>query len=219
MRGRIGWLLALLLGAPGCGAPPTPTPVAPLSRSTTQPTPSGDAGVPAPPPTGFLRVETDPPGAMISLDGTPLGISPVEAPVPAGRHVLDFAFGPGRFPQRRVTVEPGERRALHVPLREQRIDPQAAAQQREATHVGAQLEALRPALLQCLRTWYGRRPGRYHWVVRVDVEDGQGSLTVLEPSTAETSIRLCMTRRVEAMDVWETFRSYTQQHDLTYDVR
>jgi hypothetical protein len=71
-----------------------------------------------------LRIETDPPGGMITVDGVPRGAAPIDIPgLPIGRHVEVRASSPGRRdvnqripigadnlrPQVRLTFPPAQR--------------------------------------------------------------------------------------------------------------
>jgi formylglycine-generating enzyme required for sulfatase activity len=62
--------------------------------------------------TGELAVESDPPGARVSAGETELGVTPLAATLPAGRHVLEVTLA-GRKPWRgEVNIVPGEHLAL-----------------------------------------------------------------------------------------------------------
>ncbi len=55
---------------------------------------------------GTLQVESDPPGAIISVDGVVVGHTPVELPVKAGEHQLEVQLG-GSAVSRKVKIEKG----------------------------------------------------------------------------------------------------------------
>ncbi|MCB9535547.1 MAG: PEGA domain-containing protein [Myxococcales bacterium] len=219
-------LLFVALGAAplaGCGGAerPAATTAAP---PVTAPIPDApDAPAPPPPaPTpageGVLHVTTDPAGAMVSVDGRPVGASPVEVTLPAGAHVLTFALANLAFPPRPVDIAADTRVELVVPLRRAAPEAAVAAAQDEATRVATAFDGLRPALLGCLRAHFGGRPGHHHWHVRLKVADGRAALEVLEPAVPDPAVRRCMRQRVEALDLWSVQGTYAQEHHVEYVV-
>lgn len=65
---------------------------------------------------GFLDINTDPPGAVVRLDGELRGRSPLSlADLPPGEHELTVELGAAQL-QRRFTLAPAERLTLYVPL-------------------------------------------------------------------------------------------------------
>jgi hypothetical protein len=198
--------------APAAALPVTaPTPASATERSApdAEPSPIGE---------GVLQVTTDPAGALVSIDGRPVGASPVEVTLPAGTHVLTFALANLRFPPRPVEIAADTRVALTVPLRRAAPEAAVAAAQDEATRVGAAFDGLRPALLGCLRARFGGRPGRHHWHVRLKVAEGRGALEVIEPVAPDPSVRRCMRQRIEALDLWSVQGTYAQEHHVEYAV-
>lgn len=209
------------LAACGADRPATPPPPPPAS-SPTAPSPPPAQATPPPPRApageGVLHVTTDPAGAMVSVDGRPIGASPIEVTLPRGAHVITFALANLPFPPRAVEIAADTRVELVVPLRRAAPAAEMAAAQDEATRVGTALDRVRPALLACLRTHYAGRPGRHHWHVRVSVADGRATLEVVEPALPDPSARRCMRQRVEALDLWSVQGTYAQDHHVHYDV-
>ena len=71
---------------------------------------------PPPPSTGTLDVQSSPTGAQVYLDGAYLGLTPLVASVPAGRHRLEVRKA-GYAPYRAsVRVAPGERVQVYARL-------------------------------------------------------------------------------------------------------
>ncbi|MCE7890288.1 MAG: PEGA domain-containing protein [Sorangiineae bacterium PRO1] len=84
----------------------------PVSASSTPPPASASSGLPSSPPTApalrRVRVETVPVGAIVTLDGEPLGPAPAIAALPEGSTVLIRAELAGYAPaERRVIVTEG----------------------------------------------------------------------------------------------------------------
>ncbi len=194
-----------------------PTPPAPASLPVT-PAEAPPATPPAPVGEAVLHVTTDPAGAMVSVDGRPVGASPIEVTLPAGPHVLTFALANLPFAPRDVDLAADTRVELVVPLRRAAPAAAVAEAEDEAARVAGLLDGLRPALLGCLRAHYRLRPGRYHWHVRVDVADGRAALEVIEPAAPEPIVRRCMRRQAAALDLWTVQGTYAQEHHVQYDV-
>lgn len=77
--------------------------------------------VPAP-ATATVRVESDPPGADVMVDGIPRGTTPQALTLPAGGYTLSLRHE-GRVEEMPMAVEPGLRQVFHVTW----TDPEAAA--------------------------------------------------------------------------------------------
>lgn len=92
-----------LLGLPEPAASTTPPP----------------AATPAPPvstTTGGLTIDSQPPGATVTLDGKEVGITPLTLDsVQAGRHQVTIVSG-GALVQRSVRIEAGKQVAINVPV-------------------------------------------------------------------------------------------------------
>jgi hypothetical protein len=83
------------------------------SREDTATPPPG----PSPVPMTWLRITTDPPGALIAIDGRPIGVAPGWALLPPGSHRVDSQLG-GFFPDARmVELAPVLSQTLAVVLR------------------------------------------------------------------------------------------------------
>ena len=75
---------------------------------------------------GRLSVESDPPGALVSCDGKPLGITPLHgAKVAAGLHRLELSRVGFQSHKANVVVEPGQVTPLNVPL--EKAEPMASS--------------------------------------------------------------------------------------------
>ncbi|MBE2253714.1 MAG: PEGA domain-containing protein, partial [Myxococcus sp.] len=64
-----------------------------------------------------LRVETTPPGALVTLDGKEAGLTPVTAPLPTGRHEVTVALAGFAREARTVSLAAGEERVERLELR------------------------------------------------------------------------------------------------------
>lgn len=67
----------------------------------------------AAPKTGNLRIETDPPGAEVRIDGTVRGVSPLALAMPPGKHVVTVQNN-GNTKQLPVDVAPGAVMVHHI---------------------------------------------------------------------------------------------------------
>ncbi|HSC27120.1 MAG TPA: PEGA domain-containing protein [Vicinamibacterales bacterium] len=92
------------------------------SRGTPDETTAADTPVEPPvvvvpsPETGEIVIQTQPAGAMVLLDGKPVGESPLKlTAVPAGRHVLTFTSSSGEV-TRTVRVGAGQTLDVDVPI-------------------------------------------------------------------------------------------------------
>ncbi|MCS6798533.1 MAG: PEGA domain-containing protein [Myxococcota bacterium] len=88
-------------------------------RATLNPTlrPSRPAG-------GTLRVLVNVPGAIVSLDGEPIGESPaVRENVPPGEHIVEASADGYQTAQQTVTIEPGAQRVVSLRLEPEQRPP------------------------------------------------------------------------------------------------
>jgi hypothetical protein len=82
------------------------------------------AGVPATltfdlvaiPRTGKVRISTTVPRAMISVDGKPIGVSPVEVELEPGGHAVEVSASGYQVRRDEIAVAAGQRRALELTL-------------------------------------------------------------------------------------------------------
>lgn len=94
--------------SPGAGGPDTPS--ADAAPSPVEPE------VPAAPPAGVLLVDTDPPGARVSIDNESIGVSPITiANLSAGAHEVVVESARGRV-ARTVEVKPGSEGSLVIAM-------------------------------------------------------------------------------------------------------
>lgn len=63
-----------------------------------------------------LIVTTDPPGALVSLDRSALGPTPLERSAPAGPHTLEVTLPEYAAVERRISLAEGEKTSLHLTL-------------------------------------------------------------------------------------------------------
>jgi len=66
--------------------------------------------------TGLLKVSSTPPGARVLVNGTPIGVTPLEYQLVSGEHTVTLELDRHEIASRRVTVRTGETAPLDVPL-------------------------------------------------------------------------------------------------------
>ncbi len=82
---------------------------------------------PEAPPTARLIVDSDPPGADISLDGRMLGTTPVTQQVTRGRHLIELSLPGRRTVRKEIDVGVGEvRELIKLPIKPKVVPPSAA---------------------------------------------------------------------------------------------
>jgi len=78
-------------------------------------------------PTARLIVDSDPPGADISLDGRMLGTTPVTQRVTRGRHLVELSLPGRRTVRKEIEVGAGEvRELIRLPIKAKVVPPTAA---------------------------------------------------------------------------------------------
>lgn len=78
-------------------------------------------------PTARLIVDSDPPGADISLDGRMLGTTPVTQQVTRGRHLIELSLPGRRTVRKEIDVGVGEvRELIKLPIKPKVVPPSAA---------------------------------------------------------------------------------------------
>ncbi len=79
---------------------------------------------PAPAPTGSLRVLTDPPGATVSVDGEPVGASPVtKEGLAPGEHIVEATLRGHQTARETIQVESGQQRVVSLSLQREARRP------------------------------------------------------------------------------------------------
>lgn len=77
-------------------------------------------------PTARLIVDSDPPGADITLDGRPLGTTPVTQTVTRGRHLVELSLPGRRTVRKEIEVGVGEvRELIRLPIVPKAVPPTA----------------------------------------------------------------------------------------------
>lgn len=67
-------------------------------------------------PRGTLLIESEPPGAVVKIDGRLAGLAPLRRDVLAGEHAIDLSAGGQEPASERIHVEPSEKKTLRVRL-------------------------------------------------------------------------------------------------------
>lgn len=82
---------------------------------------------PEPVPTSRLLVDSDPPGADITLDGRMLGTTPVTQRVTRGRHLVELSLPGRRTVKKEIDIGAGEvRELIRLPILPKVVPPAAA---------------------------------------------------------------------------------------------
>jgi hypothetical protein len=105
---------------------------------------------------GLLRVQSTPEGALVTIDGEPAGLAPVERRLVAGPHRLALTLDGFASEQRSIELGRGRMLELHVKLARLGLAPAAAGQRKPSPLNwivgGALVLAAAPALVISLRT-------------------------------------------------------------------
>ena len=117
---------------------------------------------PPPPPHATLRVESEPAGASVRIDGAVLGVTPLDRELPPSAHTIELALDGHEPASREITLGEGERSTLSFALR--RVQEEVATREpaRGGSRGGARASGPRGYLTIASTPWSEVYEGSRH---------------------------------------------------------
>lgn len=184
-----------LLTACGAARPLPPASPAPSTPAAPALSAAPSVAAPATGETGRLVVETQPPGALVFIEGAPRGKTPLDIELPVGRHLLSLQHAGHYYTPKMIEISAGQSTAHRVRLEAAPADAYQRATNRESElRLHAAISARQSQISRCLTGF--NKPARHIRGMLV-IEKGAVRLDDLDDPISDAD-RQCILKAVRS---------------------